>query len=159
MEKVDFHKSKLHKLFTVIPILFLIAGIIQNVFYEEKINLLLSYKNILLSPTILITDFFEIGSISAALINVGIVGLFNAFLIRKLKLKYNGVLIAAFLTVIGFSFFGKNIYNIIPIYIGGFLFTRYQKIHFRDVIVVMMFATALAPIISELSFAGFLNKR
>lgn len=158
IEKVDFHKSKLHKLFTVIPILFLIAGIIQNIFFEEKISLFLSYKNILLSPTILITDFFEIGSISAALINVGIVGFFNAFLIRKLKLKYNGVLIAAFLTVIGFSFFGKNIYNIIPIYLGGFLFTRYQKIHFRDVIVVMMFATALAPIISELSFAGFLNK-
>lgn len=157
-ERVDFHKSNLNKIFTIIPILFILAGIIQNIFFEDGVNILVSLKNILFSPTILLTDFFEIGSISAALINVGIVGLFNAFLIRKLDLKYNGVLIAAFMTVIGFSFFGKNIYNILPIYFGGFLFTKYQKIHFRDVVIVMMFGTALAPIISELSFAGFLDK-
>lgn len=158
MKKADFHKSQLHKLFTVIPILFLLAGILQNIIFEEHTELFLSYKDILLSPTILITDFLEIGSISAALINVGIVGLFNAFLIRKLDLKFNGVLIAAFFTVIGFSFFGKNIYNILPIYLGGYLFTKYQKIHFKDVVIVMMFGTALAPIISELSFGDILEK-
>jgi hypothetical protein len=68
----------------------------------------------------------------------------------------NGPLIAAFFTVIGFSFFGKNIYNILPIYIGGYLYARYQKIFMKDIIVALMFGTALSPMISEISFSGFL---
>lgn len=158
--KIDekaINTEQMHKLFLLIPLLFLVAGLFQSIVFSEWTEMLLGYRNILMSPTVLLTDFLEIGSVSGALINVGIVALFNAVLIYKMKLKFNGVLIAAFMTVIGFSFFGKNLYNVLPIYVGGFLYTRYQKIPFKDVIIVMMFGSALAPIISELSFAGILD--
>jgi len=137
-----------------VPFLFLICGIVYSEGIPETIK---GFREIILSPTILITDFIQVGGISATLINVAIIGFINIYLMHKYRLKVNGVLIAAFFTLIGFSFFGKNIYNIMPIYIGGYLYTKYQKISFRDIIVVIMFGTALAPMISEISFSGIMS--
>ena len=50
----------------------------------------------------------------------------------------------------------KNIFNIIPIYIGGYLYSYHKRIDFKDIIVSIMFATALAPVISEISFSNIL---
>lgn len=140
-------------MFMVIPLLFILVGFIYGGLNLGLDGLLEGYTEIIVSPTILLTDFIFVSGIGATFINVGIVGLLNILLIHKYKLKINGALIAAFMTVIGFSFFGKNIYNVLPIYLGGLLYTKYQKMSFKDVIVVMMFGTALAPIISEISFA------
>ena len=63
------------------------------------------------------------------------------------------------MTVMGFSFFGKNIFNIIPIYMGGYLYSYHKKIDFKDIIVSIMFATALAPVISEISFSNMLPSK
>jgi hypothetical protein len=60
------------------------------------------------------------------------------------------------MTLIGFSFFGKNVLNIIPLYIGGFLYARYQGKTMKDVILIIMFSTALSPIVSELIFSGMM---
>lgn len=135
-----------------------LTGLIYGLMFGTASDLMEGYTKILQSPTILLTDFLHISGVGPSLVNAGLVALFNVFLIRHYKLKINGVLIAAFMTVIGFSFFGKNLYNILPIYLGGLLYTKYQKISFKDVIIVMMFGTALAPIISELSYAGIMNQ-
>lgn len=141
---------------SLVPILFLVSGILYSIVFQGLSNTLQGFKAIVLSPTILITDFIQLGGIAASLINVAIIGFINIYLMHRYRLKINGVLIAAFFTLIGFSFFGKNIYNIMPIYIGGYLYTKYQKISFKDIIVVIMFGTALAPMISEISFSGMM---
>lgn len=141
---------------SLVPILFLVSGILYSIVFQGLSNTLEGFKAIVLSPTILITDFIQLGGIAASLINVAIIGFINIYLMHRYRLKINGVLIAAFFTLIGFSFFGKNIYNIMPIYIGGYLYTKYQKISFKDIIVVIMFGTALAPMISEISFSGIM---
>lgn len=140
-----------------LPIIFLIVGIIYEVTNHSLTNMISGFADILLSPTILLTDFLEVGGLGATFINVAVVGFMNVYFMNKYKLRVNGVLIAAFFTVLGFSFFGKNMYNILPIYLGGYLYTRYQKIFFKDILVVIMFATALSPLISEISFAGILS--
>lgn len=73
-------------------------------------------------------------------------------------MRINGLLIAAFMTVLGFSFFGKNIFNILPIYLGGYSYSKYQKILIKDAILVIMFSTAMAPIVSEISFGQIFPK-
>ncbi|MBQ3420167.1 MAG: DUF1576 domain-containing protein, partial [Romboutsia sp.] len=113
-------------------------------------------KNILLSQTILLTDFLSIGGIGPTFINVALISFYNLYLLKKYKLRINGLILAAFMTVIGFSFFGKNLFNIIPIYLGGYLYSYHKKIDFKDIIVSIMFATALAPVISEISFSNIL---
>lgn len=138
------------------PIMFLLIGLGYGVFVEGFQNVINGFVKILFSPTILITDFVEVGGIGATFINVGAIAVFNLALIRYYKLRISGVIIAAFFTVIGFSFFGKNLFNIMPIYLGGFLYAKHQKISPKGILIVIMFGTALSPIVSELSFAGIM---
>lgn len=141
-----------------VPIIFFFTGVGYEFVNGGNIfSILKGFISIIVSPTILMTDFLKIGGIAATFINVAFVGFINIYLIHHYKLKINGVIIAAFFTVVGFSFFGKNLYNILPIYLGGYLYTKYQKVSFKEVIVVVMFGTALAPLISELSFSGILQ--
>ncbi len=145
----EIHKGGILLVLSVFPMVFLIFGIIMSIMEQNFVE---NYYNILKSPAILITDFFEVGGIGVAFINVAIIGFFNIFLINRLQMRVNGFIIAALMTVMGFSFFGKNILNIIPIYIGGYLYARNQNLKMKDVIVVIMFATGLSPIISQLIF-------
>ena len=152
--------GKNHKILIllVFPLSIFLCGIFTWL-YEANINLYSIFtglKNIITSPTILYTDFLEVGGVGSALINASLIGFYNLYLLRKYKLRINGLLIAAFMTVIGFSFFGKNIYNIIPIYLGGYFYSKYQKIEYKDIILYTMFGTALAPVISQLTFSGIL---
>lgn len=141
----------------VFPLSIFICGVFIWLFETDfRINsILIGLREIISSPTTLYTDFLELGGVSSSLINASFIGFFNLYFLIKYKLRINGPLIAAFMTVIGFSFFGKNLFNIIPIYIGGFLYSRYQKMEFKDIIVSVMFGTALAPVISQISFYGF----
>lgn len=157
-EERDLHKEDKLKILAVFPSIFLIVGLLLSIIQlESDVSLINGFKNILLSPTILITDFLSVGGISATYLNVAIIGFYNLYLLRKYELRANGLIIAAFMTVLGFSFFGKNIFNILPIYLGGYLYSLRQDIEFKDIIVSIMFATALAPIISEISFASELR--
>jgi len=141
-----------------IPAIFLFVGIGYEIINGGSVaSIFKGFTAIVLSPTILITDFIKVGGIAATFINVALVGFINIYLIHRYRLKINGVILAAFFTVLGFSFFGKNLYNILPIYFGGYLYTKYQKISFKEVIVVVMFGTALSPMISEISFSGILH--
>ncbi len=150
IEERELHKKEVLRIIAFIPLVFLIFGVVMS--FVEK-NFIENYLSILSSPSLLVTDFLEVGGIGPAFINVALVGFFNIYLLIKYKMKINGLIIAALMTVMGFSFFGKNILNIIPIYIGGYLFAKNQKMEMRDVIVIVMFATSLAPIISQLVFS------
>jgi hypothetical protein len=158
MEEKDIGRIGKLIILLSIPILILVVGIWNGLMKVGISDTLKGFTSIILSPTILITDFIQVGGIEATFINVAIVGFINIYIMNRYRLKINGSLIAAFFTVIGFSFFGKNLYNILPIYVGGYLYAKYQKISFRDIIVVIMFGTALSPMISEISFSGILTK-
>lgn len=147
----EVHKEHILNVMFLIPILFFMFSLSVN-----KGNLLEGLLEIAKSPTILVTDFMALGGVSSAFLNASLIGFFNILLIKKFKMRINGLLIAAFMTMLGFSFFGKNLVNIIPLYIGGYLYAKNQGIHMRDVIVVIMFSTGLSPIISELMFADII---
>lgn len=149
----EIHKEDILLVLMLFPIMFLIFGVVLGIINGETVKGLVRITK---SPTILVTDFLELGGIAASFINSAVIGFANIYLLKKFKMKINGLLIAAFMTLIGFSFFGKNIINILPLYIGGYLYAKNQKIHMRDVIVVVMFSTALSPIISELMFTSII---
>ena len=152
-QEKGLHKEQKLKILFIFPLTFMILGILFSYLdNESNLTLYSGLKNIILSPTILITDFLSVGGIGSTFVNVALISFYNLYLLKKYKLRINGLILAAFMTVMGFSFFGKNIFNIIPIYIGGYLYSNYKKIDFKDIIVSIMFATALAPVISELVF-------
>lgn len=119
---------------------------------DTPANILGGLYEIIIAPDILLTDYLKIGGIGATFMNASLLAAINIFIIYKLNLKVNGAFIAAIFTITGFSFFGKNIFNVWPIYLGGYLYVKYQKIEFKNVLVVIMFSTTLAPIVNEIAF-------
>ena len=79
------------------------------------------------SPDVLISDYFVIGGMGAAMLNAGLVTLASLLLTRRLGLTYSGLSVAAILIMGGFALFGKNLVNCLPILFGNWLFARYQK--------------------------------
>jgi len=135
----------------LILIFFISFFIYTRIVYEE--NILIGLKKIMESQSILITDFLVVGGISGGFLNAFLILLLNFSIIKILKIKISGIVLASLFTVFGFSFFGKNILNILPIYIGGIIYSKYEGIPFRDIFIRVSFATALAPFISEIAFS------
>lgn len=149
----NFNKSRLKKIefISILLISSIIIGFSCYVFHERE-NVLTGILKIITSQAILITDFLVIGGIGAAFLNAFLIFLFNFTLSRLLKVEITGLVVASFFTVFGFSFFGKNILNILPFYLGGILYSVFEHIDFREIFVSVSFTSALAPFVSEVAF-------
>lgn len=111
---------------------------------------------IVIDPSILVSDYMQIGNIGAAFFNAGILMVICTLITKKNNVNMNGTTIAAIFTVGGFALFGKNIYNVWAIISGVFLYSRYKGEKFSKFILIAYFGTALGPLVSQLSFGlGF----
>lgn len=126
--------------------------VISYTSYYNGENIMFGLKKILISPTVLITDFLVLGGIGATFLNAILILIFNLILLKIFNVKINGAVIASTFTVFGFSFFGKNILNVLPFYIGGILYAKYQQIEFREILIPISFSSALAPFVSDIAF-------
>ena len=111
-------------------------------------------KSIILSSDILITDYMEVGGIGAALVNAALTSLLSLLLLIIIGIKPNGSTIMSLWLMTGFSFLGKNIFNIWPIILGVYLFSRYQKEPFLNYTLVALLGTSLSPVVSQISFGN-----
>lgn len=152
----ELKKEHKRRILLVFPTLFLIFGIIIGLL--ENRSIVDDLMGIFLSPCTLLTDFLVVGGIGASFINASIIGFLNIHLLKRYEMRVNGLLIAAVLTVLGFSFIGKNILNVMPIYLGGYLYSKYQRIPTKNILLIMMFSTALSPLVSEITFGGIFNE-
>lgn len=107
---------------------------------------------IMTSPGNLLTDYMAISNVGSAFVNSGLLTLIHTLLAKKMKIKMNGPLTAAIYTMCGFSFFGKNLFNSIPIILGIYLFSKWEKKPFSNYILINLFGTALAPAVSHATF-------
>ncbi len=122
--------------------------------FEPIGDVFTGYWKILTSSSILLTDYVYIAGIGATLLNVSTVLIFNLILIKILDLKITGPIYSGIIMVIGFSFFGKNLLNTLPILFGIWLFTKYKKIPYKSVILAIFFSTGISPLVSY-CFFGF----
>ncbi len=135
----------------MMPIIFLVLFIMAFIF-DDIGTIYNGYLNILKSPSVLISDYIQIGGLGATLFNVATIMLLNILLLTYLKLKISGPIFAGLLTIAGFSFFGKNIFNTLPIYLGIYLHAKQQKLEYKSFIIVVLFSTGISPIVSFLIF-------
>jgi hypothetical protein len=135
----------------VLTLVFVILLILAFVFDRPE-AIYRGYINILQSPSVLISDYILIGGLGATLFNAATVLMFNLVMIKKLNISMSGPVFAGILTIAGFSFFGKNIFNTLPIYLGIYLFSKAQKLEFRSFIIVTLFSTGISPLVSFLIF-------
>lgn len=144
------NKMKEHLLVPYISILF----IVLSFFLQSPLDFINGYYHILISESILLTDYVVIGGIGPTLFNSGSLMLLSYLLVKKLGLKVNGSIFAGILTIGGFAFFGKNLLNVSIIYFGVYLYARYRRIKLKTVIVVFLFATGISPLSSVIIFGS-----
>ncbi len=119
---------------------------------ESPPGLITGLLRILAHPGILVSDYFGIGGTGAALLNAYLIGIIGWALLWKFVPRLQGEHIAAWCTMIGFAFFGKNLLNTLPILFGCYLFSFLSRRHFSELVAVSMFTTALSPVVSLLIF-------
>lgn len=136
-----------------LPILALIMIILAFIFNTPK-EIFVGYKNILLSSSILTTDYIAIGTLGGALVNAASILILNLVILRLLNLRMSGLIYAALYMILGFSFFGKNILNSLPIYIGIYLYSFINKIPVKNLVISLLFSSGISPLVSYLIF-GF----
>ena len=78
-------------------------------FFNHPRDILQGSITILTSPANLLTDYFQLANIGATLVNVGIICLVSVTLVWLNRIALTGAIIAGIFTMIGFSFFGKNL--------------------------------------------------
>ncbi len=78
---------------------------------ETMQSMIQGYFRIITSSGLLISDYLEIGGLSATLFNVASIVLLYFLFINHLKIKVTGPIFAGLFTIAGFAFFGKNIVN------------------------------------------------
>jgi hypothetical protein len=106
------------------------------------------------APGLLVSDYLAIGGLGAAFVNAGLVGLAGLLLSHFNNVRLSGPTISAVFTMAGFGFFGKNWWSIWPIILGVALFSRVTRHPFKSYILVALFGTALAPLVTQVTY-GF----
>jgi hypothetical protein len=129
-----------------------LVGLTILLFSTNFLDLIEGFISILLHPSLLVTDYLAVGGLHATLLNAWILTSIAILILSKLKVQFNGIAFAGVLTIFGFSFFGKNVLNVAPIWLGFYLFTLYKKTPLKNYTGTFLFASGLAPLSSFIAF-------
>lgn len=140
----DVSMNQMYKVLLVLPLSMLAFALLTSS-PLAIIKGMLAIKN---ASDVLITDYFVVAGVGPAFANSALIMLINLWLLRRLDLKPNGIIIAAIFLLGGFAFMGKNPFNIWPFYLGGYIYSRYHDIPYKNVVVINMLSTALSPLSS-----------
>jgi hypothetical protein len=99
-------------------------------------------------PARLINDFTLSSGVGGAYLNAAIMGTLTLLIIRVNGVRLSGPTVAAILTIVGFSLFGKTPLNTAPIILGVYLAGRIVKKPFKNYLLIALFGTAGGPIFS-----------
>lgn len=140
----EVSRSTMYNVLYILPLAMVLFALMTTSLKELIEGIGTIYK----SNDILLTDYLLIAGTGATFLNAAVVLLVNLWLIKRLELKPNGIIIAALFLLTGFSFMGKNMFNIWPFYLGGYIYSRYHGISYKNVVIINMFSTAFSPVAS-----------
>lgn len=134
-----------------VGLFFILFGLFSGGLWHP-IELCKNLVKIVTVPDYLLTDYIEIGGLSGAFVNSGLLMVVFSWILQLLKIPVTGLSFASVLTVGGFALFGKNVFNVWPILIGVFLYSKYKHEPFARYVYVSYFGTAIAPLVTQLAF-------
>lgn len=132
--------------------IFSILLMVFALFLDSPIQIYQGLVKILTSPSILVSDYMQIGGVGASFMNAGFMLLISLIIAEKSGAAITGALIAGLFTLTGFSFFGKNILNSIPLMIGVYIYAKIKKLSIANYIHVLCFVTGISPLVSLFIF-------
>jgi len=130
----------------------------------ERRGALSGFQKILKLTGRLPSDFLDMVSPGAALLNMGILGLIGSAYVALVGGDFNGPVLGVLLTLIGFGAFGKHPRNSLPVMAGVLASTLLfgKPLTAPGPILALLFGTTLAPLAGEFGplvgfVAGFLH--
>lgn len=136
----------------LVMFIYCMALILAGFIFEPLPDVLAGSVRILLTPGQLLTDYMEISGIGATFLNSGGVTLLTLIILFLKKIRISGSILAGLFTVSGFSMFGKNLFNTIPIMLGGLIYVAIKRIPYSRIAIISLFSTALGPLVSVICF-------
>ena len=129
---------------------FLIAAVCA----PDRGDMLAGLGRIVTGPAQLTRDYFkpELGSISGALLNCGLVGGVFCALMFLPAATITGTTVLGYFLTAGFCFYGIHILNIVPLLLGVYVYSVVKREPFGKHVNYAMFSTAVAPLVSEVLF-------
>ena len=134
-------------------LVFCLAWIVLGFLMDTPRNILDGLRTICLTEDTLITDYLETVGPGATFVNAGLVCLFSVALLYFSGDPVNGYTMVVMGLMAGFSLFGKNLVNILPIVLGTYLYAKLKREPFSKYVSVSLLATSLSPMVSYLAFA------
>ncbi|MCL2522266.1 MAG: DUF1576 domain-containing protein [Erysipelotrichales bacterium] len=144
-------KLVLNEAYLIILFIYLILLAFAFIFDSPR-DIYEGFLAIISARSILITDYIELGGLGATIFNAVLTGTFSIIVLMIAKVKPSGSIIMGIWLLTGFSMFGKNIVNVIPIILGVWLYATIVKKPFRNYAVIALLAATVAPIINELTY-------
>jgi len=133
---------------------FALALIAAGLIWDGPDTVISGIRRILSMPDLLITDYVMVGGPGAALVNSGFVTLISIALLYCSKSPPTAYTVVVVGLMSGFSLFGKNFVNILPILLGGWLYSLVKNEPFSSYSSVTLMSTALSPIVSYIAHDG-----
>ncbi len=150
MERINRWAELLHErlygILLALAALLLVFALVS----QPDVSLLRGFWAIQVSETGLITDPMVTGGVGAALLNAAVVLFLSTMLIRRMHLPFTGAAFACLFMMAGFSLLGKNLLNIAPIVVGGWLHALYRRESFAKYVYLILYGTCLSPMVSFL---------
>ena len=139
--------------FAVSLVLLFAAALGAFIVGEDFSDVAEGFLRILFSPARNMPDYFALGGLSAACLNAGLCGLACSLFIAITRTPANSKVLAGFFLVVAHGFYGLNFLNMWPCFFGVVLYCLVRKLSVGANLSKAMFATALAPFISEFLFS------
>lgn len=119
---------------------------------ESSSEVFEGFLRILFSPARNMPDYFALGGLSATCFNAGLCGLACSLFIALAKTPADSLVLSGFFLVIAHGFYGLNFLNMWPCFFGVVVYCKIRRLCVGENLSKAMFATALAPFISEFLF-------
>ena len=137
-------------LFLIMCLLFAVMAFI----FDRPADIFYGLGRILTQRGLLITDYMAVGGFGAAILNSVSVGVYSTAVLYLMKAKPCGAAIMSLWMSVGWSYWGANVFSILPLTCGVWLYSRHKKEPFSNFVVAAILCHTIAPITSVFYFSN-----
>ena len=109
-------------------------------------------KLILFSESHLVTDYIAMTSVGSALLNSSLMTFVAISICYHYRVPITGGAVSAIFMVTGYGFFGKNLLNFIPIFLGVRLYSYFMNEPLKKFLLIALYGSSVSPIVSYFAF-------
>jgi len=142
--------KSIHNVFFITLLIFFATAFIL----DPGLSIFRGLEAIWRAPDILVTDYVYVGGLGAAILNSAITSLIAFGMLLVFKHEAKSATISNLWLVLGFAFFGKNPLTVIPIFFGGWLYSKFMKQNFNVNILTCLVAASMSPAVTQKIFIG-----